>query len=618
MFDLEAIKDPTFLKKLKKKELEILADEIRSFLIENISKTGGHLASNLGIVELTIALHTVFDSPHDKIVFDVGHQVYTHKILTGRASKFETLRKIDGLSGFISREESEHDCFETGHSGESLSAISGFLRAKKDGVDIGECIAVIGDSSIASGMPFEALNYLGSLKEEHPIIVINDNKMGISKSVGALSSLLNRIRGMGFAIKMKKIFYRILPQCIINFFRRIIRGIKAFIQNDNIFEDLGFRYMGPVDGNDIHSVIKILTRAKKCRVPCVVHVITEKGKGYKKAEEDVYGDYHGVPPFDINTGLPLKPASENSHTWSKIISESVLKLEEEFNIDVIVPAMIGGSKLGKFKTMYPDKIIDVGIAEEHATTMASSLAMSGVNVFLPIYSTFAQRAYDQINNDICRHNAHVVIGIDRAGIVGEDGSTHQGIFDVAYLSHIPNIVISMPSTPDEAFALIKYGFVQKNPFVIRYPRGSMITDLSFSEAEEIEKPSWIKMTDGNKIIIISYGPNVKMIEELCIENKISATIVNARFIKPLDTKMLDELVDLRLPFLIYEEVVKEGSLASMILLYFAKKHYNCYVDVMDLPCNYIKHGEIKAIKERLEMDPLSIRKRIELIINENR
>lgn len=617
MFDIENIKDPEFLKNLNKKELKKLAEEIRSFLIENISKTGGHLASNLGVVELSIALHTIFDSPYDKIIFDVGHQSYTHKILTGRAKDFKTLRKKDGLSGFQSIKESEHDCFETGHASSSISALSGFLRAKKEGKDIGECVCVIGDSSIAGGMAFEALNYLGALKDENPIIILNDNKMGISKSVGSMSKLLNKIRGTGFMIGFKKVIYHIFPQCIINFFRRIIRAIKAFIQNDNIFEDLGFQYMGPIDGNDINSLLKILKKAKSCKVPCVVHVTTEKGKGYKLAEEDVYGDYHGVPPFDINTGLPLKKQDENYHSWSKVISQSICELEKDFNIDVVVPAMITGSKLGTFKTLYPNKIIDVGIAEEHAATMAASMALSGLNVFLPIYSTFAQRAYDQINNDICRHNAHVVIGIDRAGIVGEDGATHQGIFDIAYLGHIPNITITMPRSDLEAYSLLKYGFMQKNPFVIRYPRGSIKTNLLFTEATDIIKPSWEIINEGKSIIIISYGSNVNMINNLVINNNIDALVINARFIKPMDNEMLDYLASLELPILTYEEVVLDGSLSSKILLYFNKMKKNVNLNIMTLPDEFIPHGEIEKIKEELKMDSNAILKRIELILCES-
>lgn len=613
MFDLENIVDPSFLKKLKKKELIKLAEEIRSFLIENISKTGGHLASNLGVVELTIALHTIFDSPHDKIIFDVGHQAYVHKILTGRAKDFKTLRKIDGLSGFQSISESPHDCFETGHASESISAIAGFLEAKKKGADIGECICVIGDSSIASGLAFEGLNYLGSLKNQKPIIILNDNKMGISKSVGSLSKLLNKIRGTGFMIRFKKIIYRIMPAFIINFFRRIKRGIKGFIQNDNIFEDLGFQYMGPVDGNDLPSVIKILRKAKNCKVGTVVHVITEKGKGYPQAEEDIYGDYHGVPPFDIETGKPVKLQEEGYHSWSKVISQSIVKLHDEYQINVIVPAMITGSKLGTFKTLYPDDIIDVGIAEEHAATMASSLALSGKNVFIPIYSTFAQRAYDQINNDICRHNAHVVIGIDRAGIVGEDGSTHQGIFDVAYLGHIPNIVITMASTDNEAYSLIKYGYNQKNPFVIRYPRGSIKTDLDFTDLK-ITKPSWELLKEGKDIVIVSYGPNVLRLLDLVTKNNIDAYVVNARFIKPMDEEMLKYISSLKLPIFTYEEVVIDGSLTSKMLLFYAKNNISVNLQMMTLEDSYIKHGDIPSILKYLKMDDDSIIERIRSIL----
>ncbi len=617
MFDIKEIKDPSFLKKLKNKELEFLAEDIRSFLIENISKTGGHLASNLGVVELTIAMHYVFDSPIDKMIFDVGHQAYIHKILTGRAKDFSSLRQFQGLSGFQNRKESDHDCFETGHASSSISAMAGFLQAKKEGINIGEVIGVIGDSSIAGGMAFEALNYLGTLKEQHPIIILNDNKMGISKSVGSMARVLTKIRGTGFVIQFKKITYRIMPSFFINFCRRIKRGVKGFVQQSNIFEDLGFQYIGPVDGNDLHSVIKNLKKAKALKMPCVVHVITEKGKGYKQAEDDRYGDYHGVPAFDIETGFPVKKRENDLHSWSKIVSESIIKLEPDHKIDVVIPAMITGSKFGTFKNLYPDKIMDVGIAEEHAATMASALALSGVNVFLPIYSTFAQRAYDQINNDICRQNAHVVIGIDRAGIVGEDGETHQGVFDIAYLGHIPNIIITMPSTEDETYSLLKYGFEQNNPFVIRYPRGSVTNNLQNFKDLEIKKPKWNQLTDGNDLVIISYGPNVRMIEKLVIDHKINASVINALFIKPMDNNMLIQLAKLNKPILVYEEVVKDGSLSSKIALFYAENNISVNLSFMVLDDKYIPHGDIKTLKKELKMDEESILDRISDLLNEN-
>ena len=613
---IEDIENPSFLKNMKRQELEVLASDIRKFLIENISKTGGHLASNLGIVELTIALHYVFDSPYDKLIFDVGHQSYVHKILTGRAKDFSTLRQYGGMSGYIKRNESPHDCYEAGHSSTSISALSGFLKAKEQGAPIGEVVAIIGDASLTGGLAFEGLNYLGSLKEQNPIVVINDNKMGISKSVGAMSKFLNKVRGTGFMLKIKKFTYKIMPNCIINLYRKIARGIKGFIQNDNIFEDLGFQYMGPVDGNDINSVIKILKKAKSVHNPCVVHVITQKGLGYHNALYDSHGDYHGVPPFDILTGEPIKKSLPDMHSWSEIISEGIIKLEESKKINVLIPAMINGSKFEKFQTLYPDLLIDVGIAEEHAAVMATSMALSGAKVFYPVYSTFAQRAYDEFIHDVARHDTNVVIGIDRAGIVGEDGDTHQGIYDIAYLSHIPNMIISMPHNPEEAFSLLKYAFEQKHPVVIRYPRGSQTCDFTKDIVFKKIEPVWEVLKEGKKAIVISYGPNLNEIISILDSNNLDVMVVNARFIKPIDTKMIDYLVSLDLPILVYEEVVRMGGLNALILDYLNTKNNNKHIEVMAIDDIFVPHGDIPSIKKSLGIDMDSFIKKVREIINE--
>lgn len=600
MFNLEEIKDPSFVKNLNKKEMEQLAKEIRCFLIDNLSKTGGHLASNLGIVELTIALHKMFDSPKDKFVFDVGHQTYTHKILTGRAKDFKTLRKINGLSGFASREESPHDHFGAGHSSTSISAISGFL-CNDEGYDI----AIIGDGALSGGEAFEGLNYLGSVKNKKAIVVLNDNNMAISESVGAMHQLLKKIRGNGTGVRLKKKMYKILPNFLIRFCQLIMRLYKMIFRISNLFEDMGFLYMGPVDGNDIDSLLKVLKRAKKCGKPCVVHIFTEKGKGYEPAESDPEGAYHGVEPFDISSGKPLY--KETRPTWSEIISEGIISLEKEMNIRVIVPAMIGGSKLNRFRELYPDKLIDVGIAEEHALTMAAAASLNGEKVFVPIYSTFAQRGYDQILHDIARHNTNVVIGIDRAGIVGHDGETHQGIYDVAMMSHIPNMTILHPCNPEEAWGLLEYAFQQKGPVAIRYPRDYFSCDVRNIKKETITQ-KWVKIKDGSKLIVISYGRQLQSILEKTKD--LDITIVNARFIKPMDEKMLDELFMKNVKIFCIEEVVDTSSLAMDIAYYASKKHVTIDLEAINFGDRFVPHGSIYDIKKAYGLDNESIEERI--------
>ncbi len=595
--NLLEISDPSFIKKLNNKELIELSKDIREFLIDNISKTGGHLASNLGAVELTIALHKVFDSPKDRFIFDVGHQSYTHKILTGRAKDFVNLRKFGGLSGYAKRSESVHDHFEAGHSSTSISAISGF-DCDNDNYNI----AIIGDASLASGLAFEGLNYLGSLKDKKAIVVINDNKMAISKSVGAMPNILSKIRGRG--MKIKKFLYKILPGFLISFCQAVVRFSRKLFGSANMFEHMGFVYMGPVDGNDIESVVKVLKKAKKLNRPCVLHLITEKGRGYSKAETDISGDFHGVNPFDVKTGMPLDQTNRTS--WSEIISEIIIKMSEKENITVIVPAMINGSKLLKFQKLYPDRLIDVGIAEEHAVTMATAVSLSGHKVFVPIYSTFAQRAYDEILHDCAHHNTNVVLGIDRAGIVGEDGETHQGIYDVAMLSHIPNMMILSPSNEKEAYGLLSYAFKQNCPVAIRYPRGYYDCDLTKLECDDIDR-MWTIVKEGSKLVVISYG---SLINDL-LSIDLDIMIVNARFIKPYDCDMLDQIFALNKRILVIEEVVNSGSLAMNILDYANNKKQSIDLVKHNLKDQFIVHGSIKDVKKSLGFDVDSLRKIIE-------
>ncbi len=562
--NLEDIENPLFLQNLSKKELKKLCEEIRQFLIENISKTGGHLASNLGVVELTVALHYVFHNQNDKLIFDVGHQAYTHKILTGRAKDFKNLRKTGGLSGFTNYDESPYDCWESGHSSTSISALSGFLLAKRNGnKEIGDVVSIIGDSSIANGMAFEALNFASTIDGERPIIILNDNKMGISKSVGALSNMFNMMRRLKFYRGLKRFLIKINPRFVVNWFHQVKRSIKGLIQTDNIFEDMGYDYYGPYDGNDLNDVIRALERAKISKSPCVIHFLTKKGLGYEKAENDELGSYHGVGPFDISTGKSLKIYEENEFSYSEIVAKSLIETRRKLPFILINPATMVGNRLIKFEKEFPQSIFDVGIAEEHAATMAAAIALNKQKVALLIYSTFAQRCYDQILNDIARRNLNVVMGFDRAGLIAEEGSTHQGIYDIAMLNSMPNITICMGKNLAETKALISYAFKIEGPVVVRYPKANEI----YTSDLEVLDMRWQYEEKGSALTIISYGHDVMRIKRLINENNIDASLVNARFIRPIDKQLLIKIFDDGNPILVVEQVVKNGSLGQLISSY---------------------------------------------------
>ena len=601
MFDLNDIKDPSFIKHLNLKELTILADDIRAFLISSIEKTGGHLSSNLGTVELIIALHYVFNSPEDIFIFDVGHQAYTHKILTGRAKDMATLRQSHGLSGYINYHESVHDQWESGHAGTALSALYGALIAKGLKGEKGDAIAIIGDASITTGMAFEALNLLGSNPKYKGIVILNDNEMSISKSVGSISNMLTKFRSMKIVIRWKRIWTKILPAFLIHFLSRIKRGIRGFLQRQNIFEDLGYMYIGPIDGHDLKSLIHHFEQIKRVKKSVVLHLITEKGKGHIDAENDRVGTFHGVskPSNHVKPGI----------SWSEMIStimESYQRVEKTF---VIMPAMEVGTHFSHFAKIYPDRYLDVGIAEEHAATMAAMLAHQKVKVFLPLYATFAQRAFDQILNDVSRSHHHVVFGIDRAGIVGEDGSTHQGLYDVSMFYLMPDMVITMPYDAKEAADLIYYGFqLQDHPFVIRYPRGTVLFDKE-KETVTFEPitPHWVKLNDGDAINLISYGPSLNLLKQAAQELNLHANIINARFIKPIDEAMLHDILSLGKPVLVYEEAANTGSLYPQILKFMAQHGYHNKIQSMSITDQVVDHGHYDDILVDLKMDLVHIK-----------
>ena len=602
MFNLLEIKDPTFIKKLNIKELEVLASEIREFIIENVAITGGHLASNLGVVEISIAMHYVFDSPSDMFLFDVGHQSYVHKILTGRAKEFVNLRQLNGLSGYINREESEHDIWESGHSSTSISAQAGLITALEHNQKEGRVISLIGDSSIANGVAFEGLNFLGQYQEKNPIIILNDNKMGINKSVGAMNLFLNRLRGSKGWRKVHGAGQKIFPNWFMSFLHKIKRSFKALVQRDNIFEDLGFDYYGPYEGNKISGLIKVLQCAKKNHTPCIIHLITRKGQGYKPAELDMTS-YHGVDGVS-NT-------NSDKISYTEIVSNKLLELRGEMSFKLISPAMISSSKLTKFKESYPADCIDVGIAEEHAAVMAAGMALGDVKSVLMMYSTFAQRSFDYLLNDISRQNLNVFLLLDRAGVVGKDGPTHQGIYDIAMLGLMPNMKIMMGRNASETKGLITYGMKHNSPIALRYPKLSTIDQEEVLILDE----KWEVIKEGSKGYIISYGPDLDRILNIIEENNLDLTLINARFIRPLDYELLNKIARDDKPILIYEQVISSSSLAMMITYYFASNRFNVSnIHAMSFDTNEIvTHGDIKEVLEYYHLGDKDILERIKEI-----
>lgn len=593
---LEDIKDPSFLKQCSFKALNELAVDIRSFLLSSIPETGGHLSSNLGTIELIIALHYVFNSPEDAFIFDVGHQAYAHKILTGRYTSFEKLRQTNGLSGYIDYSESVHDQWESGHAGTALSALLGLLYAKDIKNEPGEGIAIVGDASIVNGMSFEALNLLGTDTKHRGIIILNDNEMSISKSVGAISKTLTSIRSAKWMMTMKKIWARILPRFILGITGRIKRSIRSLLQRQNMFEDLGYMYIGPMDGHDIKSLVKTLKRIKHVKKSVVLHVITDKGKGHPQAEVDTTGKFHGI-------------SNKNGHqaqgiTWSEMMARIMDELQQKVKTFVVMPAMTVGTKMGYFQKKYPDRYIDIGIAEEHGATMCAMLAHRGVPVYYPIYATFSQRAFDQILNDIARSDHHVVFGVDRAGIIGEDGSTHQGLFDVSMFGLMPNLVIAMPYDAKEAAHLMYYAFLeQTHPMVVRYPRGNVNFDVNNEQITfESIKPNWTILKEGKGPILISYGPSLDLLIEASIKANIDAKIINARFIKPIDLKMIDHMCESNQPILVYEEASNYGGLYPQILKYMAEKNYRNKISSMSITDQIVTFGHHEDILKSLNMD----------------
>ena len=601
------IQSPKDIKVLNINELEVLAKDIRTFLIDSISKTGGHLSSNLGVVELTLAMHYVFNSSNDKFIYDVGHQSYVHKILTGRAKAFSTLRQFKGLSGFQKRYESEHDPWEAGHSSTSLSAALGFAVARDLNCDNFQVLPIIGDGAMASGMSFEALNQIGSEKRKM-VIVFNDNEMSISKNVGAMSHVFTRLRASkgytGFKRDLSNyLSHNKVGNVLLDSMRNIKNNIKNTVVDSSFFNEFGLDYIGPVDGHDLKELIRVFDVVKHHDGPIVVHVITTKGKGYKYAENDDSGKWHGVGKFNVTSGQSLSSIPFNHLDWSSILSRGLVELAKENPaIVALTPAMCSGSKLLEFAEAYPERFFDCGIAEEHAMTFAAALAANKKRPFISIYSSFLQRAYDQVNHDVARMDLPVVIAVDRAGIVGEDGETHHGIFDVATFRGIPNLVISQPKDADEARNLLYSGFKQEHPWMIRIPRGNV--EYKPKPFEFIEVGTWTmwKYKDYVDATVIAYGDDVDKIIQKAKVNKINIAVINARFLKPMDNEMLHMLLSDDKPLIVYETDILAGGLSSAILEFKNDVGYSKVLKRIGIEDHYVTHGSIPQLRKHENID----------------
>jgi 1-deoxy-D-xylulose-5-phosphate synthase len=599
---LNDIHQPSDLKNLSIEQLEQLAEEIRRFLIEKLSVTGGHLASNLGIVELTIALHQRFNSPKDKFIFDVGHQSYVHKILTGRKDQFDQLRQYKGLCGFVKRDESEHDVWEAGHSSTSLSAAMGMAVARDAKGDDNQVVAIIGDGAMTGGMALEAMNHIGH-ENRKVMVILNDNEMSIAPNVGAIHNYLGRIRSDRHYVKAKVEFDHIvkkIPAIGDKLFRtaeKLKDGLKYLMIPGVWFEELGFTYFGPVDGHNLHQLFDVLQQADKVNGPTLVHVVTVKGKGYTPAEADSH-KWHGISPYKIESGQVIKGA-DAPPMYTEVFGDTLIEMaREDDRIIAITPAMPGGSGLMKFAEQFPNRMIDVGIAEQHAATLCGAMAMEGMKPVFAVYSTFLQRAYDQVVHDICRQNLNVLFAIDRAGFVGADGETHQGVYDIAYLRHIPNMVLMMPKDENELRDMMATGLAYTDgPIAVRYPRMNGLGVEKKAEASLIPIGQWEILREGDAATILAVGPMIPIALEAAAqlgEQGVQVEVVNARFIKPLDKTVLSRIAEAGRPIVTMEEACVAGGFGSSVVEWFVTNQFTCPpIRLMGVPDTYIEHGSVK-------------------------
>ena len=611
---LDRINEANDIKKIEPEAYDALASEIRSFIIESVSEHGGHLASNLGVVELTMALHLCMDFPNDKLIWDVGHQAYTHKLLTGRKEDFSGLRTFGGMSGFPKHKESPCDAFDTGHSSTSISAALGYARARDLKGEDRTVVAVIGDGSLTGGMAYEALNNVSHLKS-NMIIVLNDNKMSISENVGGLSKHLTALRTresyMDFKMDVEKKLKQIphVGDSVARSVKKSKDSIRQLFVKGGFFEDFGIKYIGPIDGHDIKEMVRVLNALKRLNEPVVIHVVTQKCRCYVPAEKNPSA-FHGVGSFDIATGESL---ASKSLTYTSVFSKTICRLGKAHpDVVTICAAMPDGTGLTAFKKHFPDRFFDVGIAEQHAVTFAAGLAAGGMHPFVAVYSSFLQRAYDQIIHDVCIQNLPVVFCVDRAGLVGADGETHQGIFDLSYLSMIPNMTVCAPKNKYELYDMLYFAYQYHGPIAIRYPRGSAYEGFK-NMRPPIEYGKSELMFEGEKIALVAVGSMVQtavQVREKLLDKGINATVVNARFVCPLDTECLDRLSRDHQWIVTMEENVLKGGFGEACGDYLLAKHEDVRLIHVGVPDVYVEHGGVDQLKKTLHMDADSIVERI--------
>ena len=604
---LEKVNYPEDLKSLKLKDKDILAEEIREKILDTVSETGGHLASNLGVVELTIALHSVFNSPIDKIIWDVGHQTYVHNILTGRKNKLDSLRKMDGIAGFPKTNESIYDNFNTGHSSTSISVALGMARARDIKGENNKILAIIGDGALTGGMALESLNDVGS-SNTNMIVILNDNEMSISKNVGGISMMLSKLRTKSTYVKVnikgKRTISKIpfVGDKIVRLVQKGKRGIKQLVIPKMYFEDIGFRYLGPVDGHNIEGLEDIFNICKQQEGPILVHVLTKKGKGYKPAEETP-DKYHSTSKFDIKTGEKLEKSSKD---YSKVFGDKLVKIaKENKKVVAITAAMADGTGLTEFAKKYPKRFFDVGIAEQHAVGMAAGMAKAGLVPVVPLYSSFIQRAYDQLVHDVAIQNLPVVICADRAGIVGNDGETHQGLLDMSFTNTIPNFTIMAPKDFNELEEMLEFSVNLQKPVLLRYPRGS--ENISFGTSEKIEYGKAEVLEKGKDITIVAIGKMVSRaveVSNILKELGVTCTVINARFLKPFDEKIL--LKNINKQIITIEDGTVVGGLGSKVEEVLQKNKINVNLEKKAYPDEFIKHGSVSKIEEKYGLDAKSI------------
>lgn len=610
---LKKLNFPEDLKNLNENEYKVLSEELREFLIDSVSKTGGHLASNLGVVELTLSLFKAFDFKKDKIVWDVGHQSYVYKILTGRKDGFENLRQFNGMSGFPKRNESEYDYFDTGHSSTSISSALGIARARDLSGDNYSVIAVIGDGALTGGMALEALNDAGFRKTKI-IVILNDNQMSISTNVGGLSRYFNKFRIAPTYNKLKTDIHASLDTStagkkIAGQISKVKDSIKHLVVPSMFFENMGVKYIGPIDGHDMKAMTEVFSKAREIDGPVIIHTITQKGKGYALAEESP-SKYHGVGPFNLESGEQNVSPKNN---YSKAFGNALVDLsEKDSKIVAITAAMPDGTGLNSFSQKFKNRFFDVGIAEQHAVTLAAGMASNGLKPVVAVYSTFLQRAFDQIIHDVCIQNLPVVFAIDRAGIVGEDGETHQGIMDISYLSMIPNMHIVAPKCLEEVEVLLKWAIDKNAPVAIRYPRGGDIIS-NISPISKVEEGKWEVLNKGYKVCVIATGKmvqHVMLARDLLYQNGINPTIINATFIKPIDKTLLKDIKDKGYNILTVEDNMLNGGLGSLIKSYLSEIDYKGSIRSLGYDDEFIPQGAVEVLYKEYGLESENISKAI--------